>query len=210
MLYTTVVKASQLLLHPFNCLFSRTTWVCWFQKGKTSLDLNEATQSNPLIFWPQSAYGLPHTISLLRQVTVFNIRAWTDKLRNVTSDGWQVTLSAPVWHLNCHSSDISCKLLYSIYFTLPSVLWDCWLGVRKSIRLVKTSDEVLVRLSVWSKVQIVCIWPADATASQNPIISCLILIQTGFTLLVPAYPGCPGKQAIKCSRISSSSSSSSS
>jgi len=28
--------------HPFNGLFSRTTWVSWYQKGKTSLDLNEA------------------------------------------------------------------------------------------------------------------------------------------------------------------------
>jgi len=33
--------------------------------------------------------------------------------------------------------------------------------------------------------------------SQNPIISCLIQIQTGFTLLVPAYAGCPEKEAIK-------------
>jgi len=31
-----------LLLHPFNGLFSRTTWVSRYQKGKTSLDLNEA------------------------------------------------------------------------------------------------------------------------------------------------------------------------
>jgi len=31
-----------LLLHPFNGLFSRTTWVCQYQNGKTSLDLNEA------------------------------------------------------------------------------------------------------------------------------------------------------------------------
>ena len=30
------------LLPPFNGLFSRTTWVSWYQKGKTSLDLNEA------------------------------------------------------------------------------------------------------------------------------------------------------------------------
>jgi len=30
------------LLNPFNGLFSRTTWVSWYQKGKTSLDLNEA------------------------------------------------------------------------------------------------------------------------------------------------------------------------
>ena len=31
-----------LLLQPFNGLFSRTTWVSRYQKGITSLDLNEA------------------------------------------------------------------------------------------------------------------------------------------------------------------------
>ena len=31
-----------LLLHPFNGLFFRTTWVSRYQKGETSLDLNEA------------------------------------------------------------------------------------------------------------------------------------------------------------------------
>jgi len=31
-----------LLLHPFNGLFSGTAWVSRYQKGKTSLDLNEA------------------------------------------------------------------------------------------------------------------------------------------------------------------------
>jgi len=31
-----------LLLHPFNGLFFRTTWVSRYQKGKTSLDLIEA------------------------------------------------------------------------------------------------------------------------------------------------------------------------
>ena len=37
--HKTILK---LLLHPFSCLFSRTTWVRQYQKGKTSLDLNEA------------------------------------------------------------------------------------------------------------------------------------------------------------------------
>ena len=40
------VKRSLLLLlllqHPFNGLFSRTTWVSRYRKGKTSVDLNEA------------------------------------------------------------------------------------------------------------------------------------------------------------------------
>ena len=34
-------------IHPFNNLFSRTTWVSRYQKGKTSLDLNEATANMP-------------------------------------------------------------------------------------------------------------------------------------------------------------------
>jgi len=37
-----------LLLHPFNGLFSRTTWVSRYQKGKTSLDLNEARNGEVL------------------------------------------------------------------------------------------------------------------------------------------------------------------
>ena len=52
-------------------------------------------------------------------------------------------------------------------------------------------------------MQIVCILSADATASQNHVISCLIYIQTGFTFLVSAYPGCPGKKPLNgCSSSS--------
>jgi len=36
------------LLHPFNGLFSRTTWVSQYQKGKTGLDLNEARDDGVL------------------------------------------------------------------------------------------------------------------------------------------------------------------
>jgi len=33
---------------------------------------------------------------------------------------------------------------------------------------------------------------------KTPIISFLVYIQTGFqTFLMPAYPGCPGKQAVR-------------
>jgi len=34
--------------HPFNGFFSRTTWASWYQKGKTSLDLNEARNDEAL------------------------------------------------------------------------------------------------------------------------------------------------------------------
>jgi len=36
------VPTGQLVLHPFNGLVYRTTWVRWYHKGKTSLDLNDA------------------------------------------------------------------------------------------------------------------------------------------------------------------------
>jgi len=54
----------------------------------------------------------------------------------------------------------------------------------------KLSGGVLAWLSVWSEVQ-TCIWPADAT------VSCSSKIQIGFTFLIPAYTGCPGKEAVK-------------
>jgi len=36
------------LLHPFNGLFSRTTWVSQYEKRKTSLDLDEARDGGVL------------------------------------------------------------------------------------------------------------------------------------------------------------------
>ena len=67
---------------------------------------------------------------------------------------------------------------WSLYFAsdsvLPSLLWHCWLGIRKSIRPVKLSDEMLMWLRVWREVQIgercrlFVYGPADATESQTP------------------------------------------
>ena len=52
------------------------------------------------------------------------------------------------------------KSQYILRYNMPSVLWCCWLGGRKGIRLVKKqSGGVLVWLSVWSKVQ-TYIWPS--------------------------------------------------
>jgi len=38
----TITTTTLLLLYPFKGLFSRITWLRKYQKGKTSLDLNEA------------------------------------------------------------------------------------------------------------------------------------------------------------------------
>ena len=74
---------------------------------------------------------------------------------------------------------------------LTSVLWCSWFGVRKSMLPVK---KWVMRCWHGNLSAARCRWfaygPADATA-----ISCFITIQTGLTILVPAYPGCPGKEA---------------
>jgi len=54
-------KTTKLLLHPFNGLFSRTTWVSWYQKSKTSLDLNEARDNG---VWDAVASAGPYANNL--------------------------------------------------------------------------------------------------------------------------------------------------
>ena len=55
--------------HPFNGFFSRTTWVSRYQKGKTSLDLNEARDyrvwDGSGISWTICKQPAPH----FRQIT---------------------------------------------------------------------------------------------------------------------------------------------
>jgi len=41
-LYSEYQTTRTTILHPVKGLFSRTTWLSRYQKGKTSLDLNEA------------------------------------------------------------------------------------------------------------------------------------------------------------------------
>jgi len=48
---------------------------------------------------------------------------------------------------------------------------------------------------VWNEMQMICIW--SICCHCHPIISCFIKIQIGLTFLVPAYPGCPGKEAVR-------------
>jgi len=76
----------------------------------------------------------------------------------------------------------------------PSVLWRCWLGGRKGNRPVKN----------W----VVRCWRGYlsgarcrlAYAQLIPLaltVSCCSKIQIGFTFLVPAHLGSPGKRAVK-------------
>jgi len=52
--------------HPLNGLFSRTTWVSRYQKGKTSLDLNEA-RDDGVLGWQWRQLDRVQTICTLLQ-----------------------------------------------------------------------------------------------------------------------------------------------
>ena len=80
------------------------------------------------------------------------------------------------------------------FMLLPLVLWRCWLGGRKGIRPVKTewwAAGVVICLELGADVHMAQLMPQPLT------VSCSSKIQIGFTFLVPAYPGCPGKEAAK-------------
>ena len=116
---------------------------------------------------------------------------------------WQTwTAKTPVQpHITCkfrnrRQTKQNCRkiiiLLYSYY--IPSVLWRCWLGGRKDIRPVKTEW--------WGAGMVVCLdRGADLHMAQlMPLpltVSCFSKIQIGFTFLVSAHPGSPGKRAVK-------------
>ena len=53
-------------VHPFNGLFSRTNWVSRYQKGKTSLDLNEA-RDDGVSEWQWHQLDHMQTICILLQ-----------------------------------------------------------------------------------------------------------------------------------------------
>jgi len=68
-----------------------------------------------------------------------------------------------------------------------------WTSGRAS-SLQKMSHEVLAWLSIWGEVQMIRTW--SSWCHCHPIVSCFIKIQNGFTFLVLAYPGCPGKRSV--------------
>ena len=88
-------------------------------------------------------------------------------------------------HLHC---------IYYIIIILPTVLRCCWLGDRKGIRPVKTEwwvAGIVICLEKSADLHMAQLMPLPLT------VSCFSKIQIGFTFLVPAHQGIPGKRAIK-------------
>ena len=85
--------------------------------------------------------------------------------------------------------------LFAVHcWSLPSVLWRCWLGGRKGIRLIK-------KLEWWGVGVVICLERgADLHMAQlMPLpltVSCFSKIQIGFTFLVPAHLSSPRKGSL--------------
>ena len=80
---------------------------------------------------------------------------------------------------------------------MPSVLWRCWLGGSKGIGPVKNWPAgcwhgYLICLQRGADLHMAQLMPLPLT------VSCFCKIQIGFTFLVPAHLGSPGKRAVKC------------
>ena len=72
--------------------------------------------------------------------------------------------------------------------------WCCWLGGRKGIRSEKTEwwgAGVVICLERGADLHVAQLMPLPLT------VSCFSKVQIGFTFLVPAHPGSPGKRAVK-------------
>ena len=88
-----------------------------------------------------------------------------------------------------------CVFLHIRQLNFSWVLWHCWLGIRKSIRPVKTNKSWSAGMVIsLEQVQNICLW--SSWGHCHPVISCIVKIQIGLTFLVPAYPSCPGKEAV--------------
>ena len=122
-----------------------------------------------LVYYITSSLAALSTINLWYDMLFFIITAFTHQSAIVT-----------------HTCTFNCPL--------PSVLWCCWLGGRRASGLLKTEW--------WGSGMVICLERgADLHMAQvMPLpltVSCFSKIQVGLTFLVPAYPGSPGKGAVK-------------
>jgi len=131
-------------LHPFISLFSRTTWVSWYQKGKTSLDLNEAEMMGFGMQWHQLDHVQTIYTSLLtkaqqKPITQFlqaGCSSWRPtnsvkalKAKHCETNQQIVTVTQPFHILNCDSiqffKNYFYLLLHSIIFLSSNSLTNC-------------------------------------------------------------------------------------
>ena len=135
------------------------------------------------------------------QCSVIRPFLWLDGgLELNTYEIHRVSLTALPWHENClfsfcwhtqHLGVFAVVCDINLVLTLTSVLWRCWFGGRKGIWPVKNWVVGCWHGYLSGARCRLAYGPADAIATH-----CLLL-QIGFTFLVPAYPVSPRQRAVK-------------
>ena len=202
---STLVKSAAISWHShYGRLIDSTKWewclemVCVHRFGVSSnngLVLKELENSmvpqKAMLMLVSTDSKIFHTWQvLLVFCSLAIIKSYSVKI--TTKNGKQITRYLILFWYFC----FSCFVKYNIplcHWRL-SVLWRCWLGGRKDIRPVKTEwwdTGVVICLERGADLHMAQLMPLPLT------VSCSSKIQIGFTFHVPAYPGCPGKQAVK-------------
>jgi len=96
-----------LLIHLFNGLFSRTVWVSWYHKGKTSLDLNEARDDGVLGYSGNQLDLYKQSAPLCRQITTLNkyVRMHNLQPRHFSCSHFALAFSSFSLYFNTESSE---------------------------------------------------------------------------------------------------------
>jgi len=171
-----------------------------------------ANISNPGGVWPpwgllQLSGGCANKIWLVSanpfiQATCPNRESWRDSttdesggsrviwLKNTwtTQNQWQLAkLDKPGWFIGSLGFNGTFNTIQVIIclksYSFCTLLVGCQ---EEHPACKKSSDEVLPRLSVWSEMQTICIWPRWCHC--HPIISCLIKIQISLTFPCDGQP----------------------
>ena len=88
-----------------------------------------------------------------------------------------------------------CFCVYSSPVFVPSVLWHCWLGGRKGIRLVRNRVVGCWHCYLSGARCRFAYGPADATATHSLLLQ--QKIQIGFNFLILGHPDSPWLRAVK-------------
>ena len=177
-------------------------------------------EPGPFCTWVQHANHSatePHDADSWHQITLFIINNIITRLRCTVLFRWMttsighfssLTYLPPLWIslplISRYSTRKPSQLplrqtvvCSSLAYYTTAFAFSALTLLEEHLACKKLSDEVLVWLSVWSEVQIVCIWSSWCHCFPKPHHLLPHLNQAGFIFLVLAYPGCPGKEAVE-------------
>ena len=138
------------VLHPFNGFFSRTTWVSRYQKGKTSLDLNEARDDGVSGWWHKldNVQTICTSLQKFREITTsaahHSVEGFNRLLVKYEEKNWQAeqvpTLS--------HYVILACDVKYFLTSTTHDAVIFCLLQVAWLDRSLCTYKRTCVSILI--------------------------------------------------------------